>query len=306
MKVVSNISTLIESGEVAISMGNFDGVHLGHQALLTNALNESKERGFSFGIITFVPHPAEIFKGVSNFYINSFEERRQLLERLGVKFIVELPFDEHFGKLGPKEFLNEYVLKLKGLKKIFLGYNFGLGKDKRGDLKFISEFVGPHNIELYVEDEFILDGNQVCSSKIREKIKEGDIPFANSMLNREFYLSGTVVPGAGRGSRIGIPTMNLEFDHKRLVPGRGVYVTRTEVKGKQNLSLTNIGYNPTFETNERVKVETHLLDFDEKHYGEEIRISFVEKIRDEKKFGAATELIKQINLDILYTKEKYL
>lgn len=306
MKVVSNISDLGESGEVAISMGNFDGVHLGHQSLLKNALDQCQEMGYSLGVITFVPHPAEVFKGVSNFYINSFEERRELLKNLGVSFIVELPFDEDFAKIGPEEFLDNFVLKIDNLKKLFLGYDFGLGKDKRGDLKFISKFIKPHNIELYIEDEFLLDGNQVCSSKIRDKVKEGEIPSANSMLGRELFLSGTVVPGAGRGGRIGIPTMNLELDSKRLIPKNGVYVTKTEVGGNTHLSVTNIGFNPTFEENNLIKIETHLIDFDKKHYGDKIRVSFLEKIRDEKKFESPADLVKQINLDIDFTRGKYL
>jgi len=306
MKEISKISDLNESSRVAISMGNFDGVHLGHQALLRNALKESKNKDFSLGVITFIPHPSEIFKGVKDFYINSFKERRELLKELGIDFIVELPFDETFAKLSPEDFLSEYVLKIKNLKKLFLGHDFGLGKDKRGDLKFIADFIRPFNIEFHVEEEFLFEGHEVSSSKIRDLIKKGDIREANTLLGRNFFLSGKVVLGEGRGKRIGIPTMNLDMSEKRLTPGRGVYVTKTSVDGKENLSVTNIGLNPTFETDGRVKIETHLFDFDKTSYGKEIRVSFVEKIRDEKKFKGPADLVEQINRDITYTKEKYL
>ncbi|RLA64972.1 MAG: hypothetical protein DRQ88_10005 [Epsilonproteobacteria bacterium] len=306
MKIISKNNDLNEYTDIAISMGNFDGVHLGHQRLLKNALKESKERGLTFGVITFIPHPLEVFKGVSDFYINSFEERRELLRGLGVDFIVELPFDDAFSKVEPQDFLNNYILTIKNLRKFFLGHDFGLGKEKKGDLKFISDFIKPHKLELHVEDEFLFNGHEVSSSKIRKLIKDGDIPSANSLLGREFFLSGKVVSGMGRGGRIGIPTMNLEFDFKRLTPGIGVYVTSTKVDGKLNLSLTNIGRNPTFEEDGIIKVETHLVDFNKMKYGENICVKFLEKIRDEKKFSGPDELVAQINQDIDYTKKKYL
>lgn len=305
MKVVSKVSDLNEFSDVAISMGNFDGVHLGHQSLLKNALKESKERGHTFGVITFLPHPLEVFKGVNDFYINSFNERRQLLDNLGVDFIVELPFDDGFAKLGPQDFLTDYILKIKNLRKLFLGHDFGFGKEKKGNLEFIADFIKPHKIELFIEDEFLLDGNKVSSSMIRTFIKAGDIVAANALLGREFFISGKVVPGMGRGGRIGIPTMNLEFDIKRVTPGIGVYVTKTKVDNELILSLTNVGRNPTFEVGDVVKIETHLLGFDKKKYGENICVNFLEKIRDEKKFKGSEELVTQINHDIDYTKKKF-
>jgi riboflavin kinase / FMN adenylyltransferase len=298
MKLVSKLSEIPGNGPILVTLGNFDGLHLGHRKLLEEAFNASKKINGYLAVITFCPHPQEIFLNLDNFYINSFQERRELLEGVGVDFLCEIGFDEEFSSLSPDQFLNDYILNDSRVKTLFLGHDFSFGKSKSGTFEFVRDFLSKTKVNLKVFPEYLKDGEKVSSRVIRDFIRNGEILKANEFLGREFFISGKVVKGMGRGATIEIPTVNIEVDAKRLIPQRGVYFTKTKFKNNTFKSITNVGFNPTISEDKKIKIETHILDFRDQIYGEEIVIYFLKNWRDEKKFSNLNELKAQINLDI--------
>jgi riboflavin kinase / FMN adenylyltransferase len=298
MKLISKLSEIAGNKSIIVTIGNFDGVHLGHRRLLEEALKTAKGMAGDLVVISFVPHPQEFFSKLNDFYLNSFEERRELLKDFGVKYFLEINFDEQFSNLSPEAFLREYILSDKRVKKLYLGHDFSFGKSKTGNLEFVEKFLSNSEVQLEVFPEFKTSMDKVSSSLIRDLIRHGKIEKTNELLGRKFFIKGKVVKGKGRGATIGVPTVNLEISPNRIVPAKGVYFTKTYFQGKYFDSITNIGVNPTFRDDNQIKIETHILDFSQEIYGEDIVISFLKKLREEKKFNDFNELKLQINADI--------
>jgi riboflavin kinase/FMN adenylyltransferase len=293
-----------EDGPFGLTIGNFDGVHQGHQDLLNRVRKATSKALQKMIVMTFVPHPIKIIRGASSFLLNTYIERRSLLERYGADYLVEIHFSRDFSTQSPENFLNEYILSIKDLQTLYLGYDFAFGSNKAGDHEFVTNYC-KGKCEVEIQPEFKLDNENVSSSTIRKLLLDGDVLKANNILGREHFISGRVVKGAGRGRQIGVPTANIEFDSDLLVPKRGVYITRTQYKDQLYFSVTNIGKNPTFKSDESVSVETHLLDFDNDIYGDEISVQFIERIRDEKKFESVNELIAQIKDDVETSRKHF-
>ncbi len=304
MKIISSLAEVKEGATLTI--GNFDGVHMGHQEILKTIKSYSKDRNLSFVVITFVPHPVQILSPRDNFLINSYDQRRRYLEESGVDYLMELEFNRDFSTMSPSVFIDKYILENK-ISDFFLGHDFAFGSNKSGDHNFIIDYCKNKDIKIHILKEFVDQSvhESISSSAIRDAISNGDVLEANRMLGREFMISGMVVKGAGRGKQIGIPTANLGFDAIRKVPQRGVYSTKTLVDNQLWQSITNVGFNPTFNNEEKILIETHILDFDNDIYGQEIEVSFIEKIRDEKKFSNVNDLISQIKCDIQTARDYF-
>jgi riboflavin kinase/FMN adenylyltransferase len=298
MKCLSDVNLLGDKDAFGLSLGNFDGVHLGHQRLIKNALNDCQRWGGKLVVMSFNPHPLEFLKGVEAFYINTFKQKRGLLKDLKVDYLVELPFNRNISELHAQAFFEHFIFKIPRLKKIFLGYDFRLGKDKKGTLNIISKIVKKHSIDLRVQEEFLLDGEEVSSSRIRALVKRGLVDQACKLLGRHFFLEGEIISGMGRGRTIGFPTLNLAYDKRSLAPQNGVYLTRTLIDNVTYSSLTNVGINPTFVSDKSIKIESHLLEFGGCYKRSNIKVSFIKKLRDEKRFVSGRELALQIARDI--------
>ncbi len=304
MRLISKLSDIPGNKPIIVTIGNFDGIHLGHRKLLEDALEGSKRISGHLVVFTFIPHPQDFFLNLNNFYINSFEERRKILEELGIEYLLEIKFDEKLSLLSPDDFLREYIFLDKRVIKLFLGHDFSFGKDKSGNLDFVKKFLIDSHIRLEIFPEFLINGDKVSSSVIRDLIRQGNLIKSNRFLGRDFFLNGKVIRGAGRGATIGVPTINLETDPKRIIPKNGVYFTRVKFQDKNYVSVTNIGYNPTFSHEKKLNIETHIIGFDKQIYNEEISIFFLKIWRDEKKFENFEELKLQIKRDIL-ARETY-
>ncbi len=301
MKVLNSLGQLNLHGspDVCLTFGNYDGVHLGHQKLIRELLTQSKQSGAKLVLMTFLPHPRKILqKDAQRFLISNYLQRRRWLEELGVDFLVEVPFNRDFSVQSASEFINNYVLTCKTLKKVYLGWDFAFGANKEGDANLFKSLCSSRSIDVEVMPAYMAEGSKVSSSVIRDALMSGDMQDAKKMLGRYFTIEGLVVRGEGRGRRIGVPTANMQFDIDLLVPAKGVYVTETNYKGMNYRSVTNIGHNPTFASDKALTVETHLIGFSGDLYGEMIEVSFLQKIRDEKKFSTVNELIEQLNRDI--------
>ncbi len=309
MKIYESLEKLFaDTGfkDVSLTIGNFDGVHLGHQKFLREIKKTSDQEKLKFIVLTFVPHPLIVLKAKTSFLINSYLERRSILESLGVDALVEIDFTRDFSSLSPESFLDTFIFSNKEIKKVFLGHDFLFGANKTGDHDLFKKMASKFNVGLKIQEEFKLNDNIISSTVIRDHISAGKIEEANSLLGRTFYLNGFIVRGQGRGRQIGFPTANLGFEKDFICPGRGVYVSQINIKGMVYHSLTNVGYNPTFNEDKKVNIETHILDFNQDIYGDNVKVHFFKKIRDEIKFASVNELIRQIDQDVEKAKSYFL
>ena len=291
--------------KIHVTIGNFDGVHQGHHEFLAQIKKECLEDHAKFVVVTFVPHPLQILKGHTSLLINTYNERRELLANCGVDYLFEIDFTRDFSTLSPNEFLEKYIFSFEGIAKIFLGHDFAFGANKSGDFHVAKEFCDKRNVELRLQKEFKIKSASVSSTEVRTAVKSGDVVRALELLGRKYFLSGRVIKGEGRGKKIGFPTANLGYDKELIIPAKGVYITQVKIKDMIYNSVTNIGINPTFNTGYEVHVETHLLDFIHDIYGEEIRVSFIKKLREEKKFQSVNDLVMQIEADVNQTRDYF-
>jgi riboflavin kinase/FMN adenylyltransferase len=306
MNVIKSINELHEihnETNAQVTIGNFDGVHRGHREFLSKIKDDCKKSRSKFLVITFVPHPVQILKAQSGFLINTFSERRELLNECGVDYIFEIDFTRDFSTLTPEEFLEKFVFTFSGIEKIYLGHDFAFGANKSGNYNVAKDLCDKHSVHLVLQDEFQLGTDSISSSIVRTEIVGGNMEKAQNLLGRKYFLSGRVIKGEGRGRQIGFPTANLGYDKELIVPQRGVYITQTKFKDLTYNSVTNIGFNPTFNSGNQINIETHLLDFSRDIYGEEVRVSFIKKLRDEKKFSSVNDLINQIEQDVNTTRK---
>ena len=289
---------------IGLTIGNFDGVHIGHRQLLKKIKNDCQSKNLLFVVVTFVPHPQKILQpDKERFLINSYEQRRTLLKSLGVDILVEMKFTRDFSTLKGEDFLSQYLLSYPNLKDFYLGYDFAFGANKEGDYDLVKSICHPRGVDVEIQPKYEFQGQVVSSSLIRERLLSGKIDEVKDILERPFHLEGVVVKGEGRGKKIGFPTANIQVSQDLLVPQKGVYVTRTIYNGMTFKSITNIGNNPTFKDTNMIHIETNLFDFDTDIYGELLDIQFLHKIRDEKKFPTVNDLIGQIKSDVEFAKE---
>lgn len=280
-----------------VTIGNFDGVHKGHQFII----NEIVQRGFSMEmptvVITFYPNPADLFGHVQEpFYLTTPEEKTAQLKALGVDEVITFRFDRDFAGLSPEVFLQALKDKL-GLQVLMVGDDFALGKNRVGTIPVIRQIGEKIGFSLEALHPVEFGGGEISSTRIRQALGEGDVRQAAEMLGRPYSVSGLVTHGSDRGSRIGLPTANIDHWSKKLLPAIGVYATRPILNGKTYQGITNIGLRPTFEEQELPNIETHILDFDGNIYGEHLELKFIEKIRDEQKFSGVETFLAQIERD---------
>ena len=286
--------------KTVVTIGNFDGVHLGHQALISRVKSISLNRGLKSVVMTFEPHPTNIlFPEKTLKTITSLGERGQLVQILGIDFFYVQPFSRELSQLSPEEFFRQILISNLGVQILLVGHDFSFGKNRQGTLEVLGKLCQSHGVDLEVFGPFKINDEIVSSSAIRRAVETTNVVKAEKFLGRPFSLIGIVEKGAGRGKKIGFPTANL-FTTNELLPSTGVYFTQTEVHGTSFRSLTNVGINPTFNTpNKRpIQIETFILDFDEDIYGDQIKVEFLEYIRPEIKFSSVEDLISKIKEDV--------
>lgn len=293
-----------EWGASVVSIGNFDGVHLGHQKLLRQAVQEGKQLSLPVVVFTFYPHPVSVLypeRKIQRLFDS--RDQREQLDRIGITYLVEQEFTHNFAKLSAADFVQFYLIDKLNVKTLVVGYDFSFGSNRQGDIAFLENICQQKNVKLVVVQAHEEGHVIVSSSKIRDELKQGDLSKVHALLGRNYYLRGIVHHGDARGRTIGVPTANMT-PTVDFVARRGVYITQTHYKNRTYPSITNIGFNPTFhgEANPPVKTETHLFDFNEDIYGQEIQVDLLEYLRDEKKFSGVKELVEQIQADIQVAK----
>jgi riboflavin kinase/FMN adenylyltransferase len=297
----ANSHTLSEP--VAIALGTFDGIHRGHKSLI-HCLNKIKYKHKCAAMVyTFKQHPLN-FLLPDNRPPQLMNLNKKILEfhRLGVDMLVLNNFDENFAHTPPEAFIYNLLLARYNVRCLVVGYNYRFGYQAKGDVRLLKRIGTEKGFNVIILPQYKIDGQAVSSTLIRKQIQNGQVSRAARLLGRHYSISGTIIPGAGRGKKLGYPTANLDIGSKNIViPGFGVYLTYWETEGKQLWGVTNIGSNPTFD-GKGIHIETHFWDFQGELYGRRMRIHFVEHIRDEIRFASAQDLVNQLSDDIKTAK----
>jgi riboflavin kinase/FMN adenylyltransferase len=290
--------------KVWLTIGAFDGVHRGHQAVIGSLVKGAHASGCSAVVVTFSPHPAEVLKDITApYYLTTPEEREDLIKSLGVDEVLTLPFTHEFARKTAREFIAD-LYQLRPFACILVGHDFTFGVGQEGNIPLLKRFGQEFGFEIRTIPPFLLNGQVVSSSNIRHLVLKHQMKAAAQMLGRWYSVSGEVVHGDGRGKHIGIPTANVAAWHKRLMPPSGVYAARVELGHRTLPAVLNIGSRPTFYFPPAGQtVEVHIFDFHEDIYKKTIRVNFIEYLRSEKRFQSAVELTAQIQTDIQRTRE---
>jgi len=283
-----------------IALGTFDGVHLGHQKIIAKLLSEAEKRNATPIIVTFFPHPTHVLTpDMPLKMINSIEERVVLLEKLGVKVIVE-EFTKDFSKKTALTFIQENLLQELHMDCLIVGYDHRFGKGKEGDYDTLKVYGKKYNFDVIQVEAYQLESIISSSTHIRHLINNGSIQTANIFLDYPFCLFGTVVKGNQLGRKIGFKTANIKLDYpNKIIPKTGVYIGASTIDGSQYFAMINIGYRPTVDGKTRT-IEIHYFDFDANLYDQQIGVQLISRIRDEVKFASIDALRKQLNQDKIY------
>ncbi|MFK7800797.1 MAG: bifunctional riboflavin kinase/FAD synthetase [Anaerolineae bacterium] len=292
------LNELNDPQPTAVALGMFDGVHLGHQALLKTMAEHARSKGLRTAALTFFPHPrAVLLQRFGRQYLTTVDERAELVGDCDIDLIITTPFNDTTRNIRAAEYV-ELMQKHLGMVEIWSG-DFGFGYEKEGTAEYLRSLttVTPFKVVEY-GDKFTAAGNSVSSSRIRQSLDAGNIEDVAACLGRNYSLSGEVIVGDQRGRTIGFPTANLDVWEEKVIPANGVYATWVILPdGSRRISATNVGVRPTVD-GQSVRIEAHLIDFTGDLYGQELTLEFVERIRGEKRFSGLEELKNQINVDV--------
>ncbi len=287
-------------------MGIFDGVHMAHQKIIERIIRISKQVGGSSVLVTLWPHPKHVLPSSDNYHLElltTLEEKKQILEDLGIDYLVILPFDEIFAQKSFQNFIKEILVEYLSVYQVIVGFNHQFGKGRQGDYEKLEELSHFYGFKLEKIDPVITGYQRISSSIIRTYIKDGNIGVANKMLGRTYSFKGHVKSGSKVGSSIGFPTANIfPDDALKLIPCHGVYAVRVGLDDKVYKGMLNIGVKPTINNESKESIEVNIFDFNEDIYNKEIRLYFIERIRDERKFNNVNELKEQLKKDKQHAK----
>jgi riboflavin kinase/FMN adenylyltransferase len=287
-----------------LTIGSFDGVHLGHQKIIQRVTAGAHAMGAPAVVLTFHPHPSVVLRGPrESFYLSSQEEKAALLGGYGVDVVITHAFNEQVALITARDFVKQLYNHLN-IHQLLVGHDFALGYRREGNVAALKEFGTELGFTVKTIDAFHIGDEVVSSSRIRRLLEAGQVEQAGELLGRPYALSGIVEQGDGRGRSIGVPTANLSIPKEQAVPGAGVYAVWAVLGGKTYRAVSNVGVRPTFETGlVAPRVEAHILDFDEDIYGEEIELIFLAHLRGEQRFPDADALVAQIHMDIIQARD---
>jgi riboflavin kinase / FMN adenylyltransferase len=303
MRIIDNLTfTREDFSSPVVTIGNYDGLHLGHQAIIKRVIELARKGKGEAVVLTFEPHPVKFLHPELQIpLITPSRKKMLLLAQFGVDITIDLPFTEDIARMSAKEFIQEIVQRRIAPRQVVVGFNFTFGKGRTGtsgELKKIGESLG---FKVEIIPPFYVDGEVVSSTRIRELITRGDIREANRMLGSTFFMLGKVIHGHARGKGLGFPTANLEITQD-LYPNEGVYAATVMVDERRYDGVVNIGTNPTF-GDEQLAVEVFLFDYQGDLYGKELQVALVDKLRNEQTFSSPELLVRQIEKDIQRAKE---
>lgn len=299
MKVFYGIERLLSFEKPVLTIGTFDGVHQGHKTILQSVVNEAKAINGTSVLITFEPHPRKlIFPNEPLKLLCTLEERLALVANAQIDVVVVVPFTKEFAAQSAQDYISNFLVEKFQPSLIIIGYDHRFGHDRTGDIAMLRSYAQQYNYEVKEISAQLISAAAVSSTKVRNLLTEGNVAAAKQMLGTAYSISGKVIRGAQRGRTIGFPTANIALaDTDKLVPKIGVYAVNVFVKDKWHKGMLNLGYNPTVVTDNEVKIEVHLFNFDQDIYDQEIKVCFIARLRDEQKFDSLVELKNQLFVD---------
>ncbi len=297
MGIEDELASVAPKKDMALTIGVFDGVHLGHKQLLSKLKEKAREKDLKSGVITFSQHPQEVLSPRTRLpNLTDLDQRRELLKNEGIDVVIILPFDAEMAKLSARQFVSLLKKHLR-LRSLVVGPDFALGREREGDAAALRALGKEMGFTVTVVPPMKIKGEVVSSTAIRAALAKGDMEKVHRLTGRFFSLHGRVIRGEGRGATLGFPTANMDISPQQALTTDGIYATRAYINGKVYKSVTNIGTRPTFNGGNRT-VEVFIIDFKGDLYGKDLRIDIIERVRDEIKFGSVEELKKQMAEDV--------
>lgn len=295
----------IQTGDTWLTIGSFDGVHLGHQFLISHLVSSAHQAGARAVLLTFQPHPAVVLRGLNTpYFLSTHEEKLEYLSQLDLDAVITLEFTHELASLSADEFVLLLTTAMD-LKCLCVGKGFALGRNRVGTQEYLADLGTRLGFSMGAVPVLEQDGVKISSSLIRSYLQEGNVEKANSLLGKLYSVSGEVVHGERRGRELGFPTANIQVPYTRILPARGVYACQVKVDQVVYHAVANIGLRPTFtEGQASSRLEAHLLDYSGDLYTHNIRVEFIKRLRDEMKFQSVQELVDQVQADIRRTREE--
>ncbi len=305
MKIHRDLNAFDASNTV-LTIGTFDGVHQGHNKLLTTLKERAAELGGESAVMTFWPHPRLVLRpdDLSLSLLCTLEERIDMLSRTGIDHLIVYPFTKEFSQLSSTDFIEKILIGQLSIKHLVVGYDHAFGRNREGNYDYLKSCADSFGFSIEKVNALHVDTINVSSTKIRKALSDGDVKTANLYMNHPYYLTGEVVVGQKLGRTLGFPTLNLDVERFKLIPKDGVYAVRVVHNGKTYGGMLNIGMRPTIEDPRKNKtIEVHVFDFNQDIYGDDVKVYFVKRMRDEVKFPSVEELRRQLTEDSLLIKK---
>jgi riboflavin kinase/FMN adenylyltransferase len=298
LKIIQSITAFNSSEKTIVTIGTFDGIHIGHQKILKNLIRTANKEGKKSVLLTFFPHPRMVLQKENKILLlNTIKEKSGLLEKMGLDYLIIHPFSRDFSRLTALDFVRDILVNKLNTSRLIIGYDHHFGKNREGNIHQLKEYSLLYDFKVEEIPAQDIDDVSVSSTKIRTALKDGNLKTANNYLGYHYMLNGTVVSGKKLGGTIGFPTANIEIKEPyKLIPKTGVYIIRTYINTILYTGMMNIGFNPTV-LGKHQTIEAHLFDFNEDLYGKEIMIEFIYFLREEHKFKSIEELVIQLNID---------
>ncbi len=305
MKVLRKVSEIDRLANPVVTIGTFDGIHLGHQQIFQK-LFDVKERydGVSY-LITFEPHPQLILKSKDTAIkiITTFAEKMEIIDKYNIDYVLVLEFTAELSNMSGERFIEEILINKIGMVNVVIGYDHVFGNRRSGNIDTLRKYAKNNNFQVNVIEPFLLQNKIIKSTLVRNTISQGNVDLAIKFLGRPYQIKGKIVRGKGRGKQLRFPTANLLPENEnKLLPGDGIYATQIELKNNHYNGAVSIGVRPTFDEQVRI-IETNIFDFCDDVYGEEMTIKFIQKIRNEEKFKTTDELVYQMHRDVDHAKK---
>lgn len=302
MKIYQSTINFSTNRKTIITIGTFDGVHLGHQSILKKVVEAKENNTYEASLLTFFPHPRMVLQQDTSIkLLNTIDEKAELLDKFGIDNLIIHPFDAAFSNLSAEEFVKEILIDRLNIHKIIIGHDHRFGKNRTADISDLILFGKKYGFEVEQINAHEIDEIAISSTKIRKALMEGNIKLANQFLGYSYFISGKVIEGKKIGRTLGFPTANIQINESyKLLPKNGVYIVSSEINDSLYFGMMNIGNNPTLGENEQ-SIEVHYFDMSENIYNKKLKISILEHIRDERKFNSLSDLQAQLEKDKLFS-----
>ena len=305
MIIINSLDEIKDIDKSVVTIGKFDGIHKGHEVLIERTVSYAKKENIKSIVFTFRNSPLSYFSKINTREIITESDKMDKLKALGVDIVIYIPFDEKMANICAEYFVKDILVEKLNAKKLVIGHDFAFAKNREGTPDVMKKLGKKYNFSVDIVKAIKIDNIRVSSTYIKDLIYAGKVEMINSFLGRNYTLEGKVISCKQLGRTIGFPTANMKLKENLVIPKRGIYATKVYINDKVYMGATNIGYNPTV-NGERLSIETNILDFNKDIYGETIKLEFLERIRDEKKFKDLNELKIQLKMDTNYIYKKYI